>query len=164
MTGKRKQYNAQYKFETALEAAKGLKTINQLAGEKGLHPNQVSQWKRQLLAEGTSIFGNGSAHQKGEAAKLETELYEQIGQLKIELEWMKKLLDLEVQRARHDIEALQTRLAAYERQYSLSSEEFYRQFRAGTLGDAIDFVEWSCFWDMYQAAQRRLNELTAQAA
>jgi putative transposase len=89
MPGKRKQYNAQYKFETALEAARGLKTINQLASEKGLHPNQVSQWKRQLLEEGASIFSNGSAHQQREAAKLEADLYEQIGRLKVELEWIK---------------------------------------------------------------------------
>ena len=88
MIGKRKQYNAQYKFEMALEAAKGLKTINQLAGEKGLHPNQISQWKRQLLEEGASIFGNGSAHQVREAARLEAGLYEQIGRLKVELEWI----------------------------------------------------------------------------
>jgi len=95
MTGKRKQYNAQYKFETALEAAKGLKTINQLAGEKGLHPNQISQWKRQLLEEGASIFGNGSAHQEREAARLEAGLYEQIGRLKVELEWIKKVARLD---------------------------------------------------------------------
>jgi hypothetical protein len=92
-------------------------------------------------------------------------LYDQEGrQNQVVDQVVQKLFDLEVQRARHDIEALQTRLAAYERQYGLSSEEFYRQFRAGTLGDAVDFVEWSCFWDMFQAAQRRLNELTAQAA
>jgi transposase-like protein len=95
MTGKRKQYNAQYKFETALEAAKGLKTINQLAGEKGLHPNQISQWKRQLLEEGASIFNNGSAHQEREAARLEAGLYEQIGRLKMELEWIKKAARLD---------------------------------------------------------------------
>ena len=95
MTGKRRQYNAQYKFETALEAAKGLKTINQMAGEKGLHPNQISQWKRQLLEEGASIFGNGSAHQEREAAGLEAGLYEQIGRLKMELEWIKKAARLD---------------------------------------------------------------------
>ena len=95
MTGKRKQYNAQYKFETALEAAKGLKTINQLAGEKGLHPNQISQWKRQLLEEGASIFGNGSAHQEREVARLEAGLYEQIGRPKVELEWIKKAARLD---------------------------------------------------------------------
>ena len=95
MTGRRKRYNAEYKFETALEAVKGLKTINQLASERGVHPNQVSQWKRQLLEEGATIFGNGSGHQQGEAGKLEADLYEQIGRLKVELEWVKKAARLD---------------------------------------------------------------------
>lgn len=95
MTGRRKRYNAEYKFETALEAVKGLKTINQLASERGLHPNQVSQWKRQLLEEGATIFGNGSGHQQREAARVEADLYEQIGRLKVELEWVKKAARLD---------------------------------------------------------------------
>jgi len=90
LTKKRKQYKAEFKFQMALEAAKGLKTINQLAGEHDLHPNQVSQWKRQLLEEGPTIFGNGSVQQQREAAQVEAELYEQIGRLKMELEWLKK--------------------------------------------------------------------------
>jgi transposase-like protein len=95
MSGKRKQYNAQFKFEAALEATRGLKTINQLASERGLHPNQVSQWKRQLLEEGASIFSNGSTHHQREAAKLEADLYEQIGRLKMELDWLKKTARLD---------------------------------------------------------------------
>ena len=90
MTKKRKQYKAEFKFQIALEAVKGLKTINQLASEHGLHPNQVSQWKRQLLEEGPTIFGNGSVQQQQQAAQVEAELYEQIGRLKMELEWLKK--------------------------------------------------------------------------
>ena len=94
MTKKRKQYKAEFKFQMAVEAAKGLKTINQLAGEHDLHPNQVSQWKRQLLEEGPTIFGNGSVQQQREAAQVEAELYEQIGRLKMELEWLKKTTHL----------------------------------------------------------------------
>jgi putative transposase len=90
LTKKRKQYNAQFKFKVALEAAKGLKTINQLASEHELHPNQVSQWKGQLLEEGPTIFGNGAVRQQREAAQAEADLYEQIGRLKMELEWLKK--------------------------------------------------------------------------
>lgn len=94
MPKKRKSYNAQFKFQIALEAAKGLKTINQLASEHEVHPNQIGQWKRQLLTEGPSVFSNGStAHQK-ENAKLEADLYEQIGRLKMELEWLKKTTGL----------------------------------------------------------------------
>jgi transposase-like protein len=94
LTKKRKQYKAEFKFQVALEAVKGLKTINQLASEHDLHPNQVSQWKRQLLEAGPTIFGNGSVQQQREAAQVEAELYEQIGRLKMELEWLKKTTHL----------------------------------------------------------------------
>lgn len=91
MTKKRKRYSAQFKFQVAVEAVKGLKTVNQLASEHELHPNQVSQWKRQLLAEGATIFDNGAAQQQQrEMAQTEAELYEQIGRLKMEVEWLKK--------------------------------------------------------------------------
>jgi putative transposase len=94
MPKKRKSYNAQFKFQIALEAVKSLKTINQLASEHEVHPNQIGQWKRQLLAEGPSVFSNGSAVQQKENAKLEADLYEQIGRLKMELEWLKKTTGL----------------------------------------------------------------------
>lgn len=90
MTQKRKQYKAEFKFQMALEAAKGLKTINQLASEHELHPNQLSQWKRQLLEEGPAIFSKSSSQPQRETAKVEADLYEQIGRLKMELEWLKK--------------------------------------------------------------------------
>jgi transposase-like protein len=90
LTKKRKQYKADFKFKVALEAAKGLKTISQLASEHELHPNQVSQWKGHLLEQGPTIFGNGSVQQQRQAAQVEAELYEQIGRLKMELEWLKK--------------------------------------------------------------------------
>ena len=90
MAQKRKQYQAEFKFQMALEAVKGLKTINQLASEHDLHPNQISQWKRHLLEEGASLFGNGWVKQQREVVRIETDLYEQIGRLKMELEWLKK--------------------------------------------------------------------------
>ena len=90
MTKKCKQYKAEFKFQMALEAAKGLKTINQLASEHELHPNQLSQWKRQLLEEGAAIFSKSSIQPQRAAAKVEADLYEQIGRLKMELEWLKK--------------------------------------------------------------------------
>jgi len=91
LTKKRKRYSAQFKLQVALEDIKGLKTVNQLASEHELHPNQVSQWKRQLLEEGATIFDNGTAQQQQrEMAQTEAELYEQIGRLKMEVEWLKK--------------------------------------------------------------------------
>jgi transposase-like protein len=67
-----------------------VKTINQLASEQGVHPNQISQWKQQLLSEGNMLFGDKRTRQAQEQASRETELYEQIGRLKMELEWLKK--------------------------------------------------------------------------
>jgi putative transposase len=73
-----------------MEAAKGLKTINELASEHGVHPNQVGEWKRQLLEAGSMIFSRGGADQQREHQEREVALYEQIGRLKMELEWLKK--------------------------------------------------------------------------
>jgi transposase-like protein len=90
MTTKRKRHNAQFKFEVALEAAKGLQTASQIAGECEVHPNQISQWKKQLLEEGASIFSNKNFLNEKQQSEREAELYEQIGRLKMELEWLKK--------------------------------------------------------------------------
>ena len=87
---KRRTFTAEYKFKVALEAAKGTKTLSELAQEYQLHPNQISEWKLQLLKKGGEVFGQNAARQQREQAALETELYEQIGRLKMELEWLKK--------------------------------------------------------------------------
>ena len=89
-TKKRKQYSGQFKFQVAVEAAKGLKTVNQIASERELHPNQVSQWKRHLLEEGGHLFKNGNGQASESQEQAQAELYEQIGRLKMELEWLKK--------------------------------------------------------------------------
>jgi transposase-like protein len=90
MTQKRKQYTMQFKFKVALEAAKEAKTINQLASDYELHPSQVSGWKKQLLEEGPELFNRQANRKQQKQAGQEAELYEQIGRLKMELEWLKK--------------------------------------------------------------------------
>lgn len=90
MSRKRTRYSAQFKFQLALEAAKGFKTINELASEHGVHPNQVSEWKRQLLDAGDTIFNRDGVRHHRQQQEREVELYEQIGRLKMELEWLKK--------------------------------------------------------------------------
>jgi putative transposase len=87
---KGKRISAQFKFKVALEAAKGTRTINEIASEFGIHPSQISEWKARLLSEGDSIFNSATAQEKREQANLETDLYEQIGRLKVELDWLKK--------------------------------------------------------------------------
>ena len=90
MTKKRRKYSQQFKFKAALEAVKELKTINEIASAYSVHPTQVKNWKKQLLTEGPTVFGQNTAQQLREREARETELYEQIGRLKMELEWLKK--------------------------------------------------------------------------
>ena len=68
---------------------RGDKTVSQLSGQYGVHGNQVSSWKRRLLEEAAALFEDGRKSSKKDEAS-ELELYEQIGRLKMELEWLKK--------------------------------------------------------------------------
>lgn len=86
----RRQHDAQFKLRVALEAARGLKTISQVASEYHLHPNRVSRWKKPRLEEGPAVFSSSAARQQHDQAAREAELYEQIGRLQLELEWLKK--------------------------------------------------------------------------
>jgi len=90
MSTKRRRFNSEFKFRVALEAAKGQQTVAELASKHNLHPNQISQWKRQLLDSGAEVFShNGNKEALGQDAQ-QSELYEQIGRHKMELEWLKK--------------------------------------------------------------------------
>jgi putative transposase len=86
----RKRYSGQFKFEVALSAAKEQKTLNELASQHGLHPNQISEWKQKLLKEGASLFSQRQEVKELEGSKREGELYAEIGRLKMELDWLKK--------------------------------------------------------------------------
>ena len=87
---KRKQYDSQFKAKVALEAVKNQQTIAQIASEYGIHPNQVGQWKKQLLEALPKVFINRKTETEKANEKLIDELYRQIGQLKVELDWLKK--------------------------------------------------------------------------
>ena len=90
MTKQRRQFTARYKFQVALEALKELKTINEIASRYEIHPTQVKQWKKQLQEEGADVFNENAAKAQQAQAEVEANLYEQIGRLKIELDWLKK--------------------------------------------------------------------------
>lgn len=85
-----KAQDSALKAKVALEATKGEKTITQLASEYRVHPNQIGQWKKKLLKELPSIFSDKRERQDKSHDELEAELYRQIGQLKVEVEWLKK--------------------------------------------------------------------------
>jgi putative transposase len=90
MSKKRRRFSPDFKFRVALEAAKGQRTISELSNAYSVHPNQISQWKRQLLNDGSEIFTRNSTSNQQDQEVIQTELYEQIGRLKMELEWLKK--------------------------------------------------------------------------
>ena len=92
MNTTRRRFSAEFKFQVALDAAKGQQTTTELASKYEVHPNQISTWKRELLEGGATLFASngGRGRQEREQEALQADLYEQIGRLKVELEWLKK--------------------------------------------------------------------------
>ena len=90
MKNKRRNHSAQFKVKVALAAVKGQKTIAELSKEYQVHPTQITQWKKQLTESLPEIFSARRQKQKQEQEALTNELYQQIGQLKVELDWLKK--------------------------------------------------------------------------
>ena len=90
MAGKRKIHGGAFKAQVALAAHKGDRTVNELAGHYGVHPTLIHAWKKQLLAGADQVFSTGSKAATADAEAEKAELFEQIGRLKMELEWLKK--------------------------------------------------------------------------
>jgi putative transposase len=90
MTRKRRSFSGAFKAKVALAACRGEKTTAQLAAEFGVHAGQVTAWKKQLLEGAAELFEDGRSKRAAEEASSEEELYEQIGRLKMEVEWLKK--------------------------------------------------------------------------
>ena len=86
----RKNYSSAFKAKVALEAVKKEKTISQLSSEYGVHANQINQWRKRLLEELPEIFSKKRQNIEKDNEDLQDELYRQIGQLKVELDWLKK--------------------------------------------------------------------------
>ena len=89
MTKKRRIHGASFKARVALAAVRGDMTTAQLAGKFGVHSNQISSWKKRLLEGAADLFADGR-RRKEEPSASEEELFEQIGRLKMEVEWLKK--------------------------------------------------------------------------
>jgi putative transposase len=91
MAGKRRRFSPTFKAKVALEAVQGLKTISELAQKHKLHPTQINLWKKQLVEGAENFFAEGGRQAKAENNEPQvTELYEQIGRLNVQLEWLKK--------------------------------------------------------------------------
>lgn len=86
----RKNHDSAFKAKVALEALKGEKTIAQISSEYGIHVNQIRQWRQKLLGELPGVFSDRRHKKDKETEEMTSELYRQIGQLKVELDWLKK--------------------------------------------------------------------------
>ena len=94
MKQQRKKHSGAFKAKVAVEALKGDRTLNELAGHFEIHPTQVVQWKQRLLAGASDLFSGGVARDAAHEADLRDRLYQQIGQMKVELDWLKKKHEL----------------------------------------------------------------------
>ena len=90
MTGPRKRYSAELKTRVALEAIKGQKTANEIAAEYGVHPTQIAQGKKQALDGLSDVFSTRASEQQKSEEELIPTLYQQIGQLKVQVDWLEK--------------------------------------------------------------------------
>lgn len=90
MQNKRRNHSAAFKAKVALAVAKGDKTIAELSSEYEVHPNQITQWKKQLLESLPEIFPRRRRNEQHEQEELTAQLYQQIGRLKVELDRLKK--------------------------------------------------------------------------
>lgn len=90
MTRKRRNHSAEFKAQVGLEALKGIRTVSEIAREYELHPVQVSQWKKDIQERLPEIFGRKPEFDEKKAEKQEEQLHQKIGQLTIEVDWLKK--------------------------------------------------------------------------
>jgi transposase-like protein len=86
----RRQFSAALKAKIAVEAIKGQRTLQEIASSYGVHPNQITKWKTQLLDFSPEAFSAGRLRVDQVDEQLKTELYAEIGRLKVELDWLQK--------------------------------------------------------------------------
>ena len=89
-TRQRRSFSAEMKARIAMESIKGQKTIQEIASHYGVHPNQVTNWKRQAVQGAPELFADRRSRPDMSEEALKAELYQQIGQLQVELDWLKK--------------------------------------------------------------------------
>jgi transposase-like protein len=90
MAGKRRRFTAEFKARVVRAALREDKTLAELASQFGVHPNQITDWKRQVREAMPEVFGRRKAADAKASEQHEARLYEQVGKLHVELAWMKK--------------------------------------------------------------------------
>jgi transposase-like protein len=88
----RRKFSSALKARVAIEAIKGVRSVSELAGEHQVHPSQITQWKKQLLDSAERVFSDQRVTEKKDQEELLAKLYQQIGQMKVELDWLQKKL------------------------------------------------------------------------
>ncbi len=87
---KRKNFSGDFKAKVALEALRGIKTVNEIGQEFGVHPTQVGLWKKELQEQASSLFDARRGPKPVDPSASPERLYSEIGRLKMELDWLKK--------------------------------------------------------------------------
>ncbi len=90
MARRRRPHGTGFKAKVALAAVRGVKTTGELASEFGVHPTLIAKWKKQLVDGAAEVFSRNGSRRADGFAEREAELYQQIGKLQMELEWLKK--------------------------------------------------------------------------
>ena len=88
----RRKHSPSFKAKVALEALKGEETVTQLSSRFDVHPSQVHKWKKELIEGATNIFGSSNVQKKSDNQQLVAQLYQQIGQLKVERDFLENVL------------------------------------------------------------------------
>lgn len=90
MKSKRRKYSGKFKAEVALEALRGRSSVNELSSKYAVHANQIDRWKKRLAEAAEELLSDKRVKQGEADLRLQSKLYEQIGRLEMELEWLKK--------------------------------------------------------------------------
>lgn len=90
MKGKRRKYSGKFKAEVALAALRGRSSVSELSSKYGVHPNQIDRWKKRLAEGAEELLSDRRVNEAAADLRLQSKLYEQIGRLEMEMEWLKK--------------------------------------------------------------------------
>lgn len=90
MSKTRRKHSAEFKVKVVLDMLKGAETLSEIASKYGVHPTQITKWRRAFLEKAPELFGDKSPRKERVRDEVESELYKKIGQLQVELDFLKK--------------------------------------------------------------------------